>query len=324
MNTNNDLTTPLKVGIAGSGSYSVQAVNSLADNPHFTVEWALTPTPKPVGRHKTITPSSLERWAQAKNIPVVNVAKSLQPLREKIKSLPSVDYLLVVSFGYLIPNWLLELPTKAPVNVHPSSLPRWRGSSPGQFTILYGDQTASVTIMKMNNKFDQGAIIAQLPLAINSQTTQDSYYQQAFQVVAQKLPHILNVYGQQPQSTAQPTPPPDLPVARKLTRNDGFIPFLVLKLAQQGSTNPVPAKLAAQCGPVLTQLLQHQPQLTPAQLIDRATRALNPWPGVWTTTPSYKGRADVRTKIHKVTYNKSQQQITLRNIQYAGEKAKQL
>jgi methionyl-tRNA formyltransferase len=68
--------------------------------------------------------------------------------------------LLVVDFGYLIPTWLLQLPAIAPLNIHPSELPKWRGSSPGQFALLFknlGRETTqtAVTLMVMNEGLDQ-------------------------------------------------------------------------------------------------------------------------------------------------------------------------
>jgi methionyl-tRNA formyltransferase len=308
---------PMTVGFCGTGEYSVLCAQALHRDPHFQVSWVITPAPKPVGRKKVVTPSPLDSWAQQQGLPVIHVETNLKDLESAILALPAIDYLLVVSFGYLIPSWLLTLPKIGAVNVHPSDLPKYRGSSPGQFVLLYGEKTSAVSVMLMNTKFDQGAIIKQLPLTLSPLENQESYYHKAFALAQENLPHILQEYALNHQSTPQPTPSVIDPLARRLSREDGFLPYSVVLAAQQGEPQ-LDTKILSQFGPALQDLVAAQPELTPAQYLDRAMRAFHPWPGIWTIVPEYKGKQDVREKLLDGSLETNGRYI-LHTIQFEGE-----
>ena len=310
---------PWSIGFCGTGPYSVQCARALHADIRFQVTWVVTPPPKPVGRHNILTPSPLDAWATERGITVYHVGTKLNNLEGPLTEAQPIDFLLVVSFGYLIPDWLLHLPKIAPVNVHPSAIPLYRGSSPGQFALLYGETESAVSIMEMNTKFDQGAVIRQLPLPLLPLVDQQKYYDQAFSLAAENLPQILQEYAKNPVATAQASLPAHAPLARRLKRDDGFIPWSVWQAALSGEATWQPQWLA-ELGPVLAQLQQSQPDLTPAALLDRAVRALTPWPGVWTLAPEYKGKSDTRLKILSGTIDGKQYHPI--RLQYEGEPAK--
>lgn len=323
MNTKSDLFASdlsFSVGFCGSGEYSVRCAEALAQDPRFTVAWVVCPPPRPAGRGNTLQASELQLWAESKNIPVYLVEKSLSSLRSRLEALPRVEYLLVVSFGYLIPEWLLDLPSIAPVNVHPSTLPKYRGSSPGQFALLYGEKESSVSIMTMNAKFDEGAIITQLPFPLTENETQSTYYDRAFALASQQLADILAEFSQQRAATPQAQPEENLVVARRLSREDGFVPAKFLQMAQENGTRRAFELQTDDLSPALQELLQHQPELTVAQALDRAVRALTPWPGVWTIVPEYKGKHEVRLKIWSGNLVNGNYVVT--TLQYEGEPKK--
>jgi len=307
---------PMQVGFCGTGEYSVICAQALQQHPHFQVSWAITPAPKPVGRKKTITPSPLDVWAQQQGLPVIHITNQLKDLESQIATLPPIDYLLVVSFGYLIPTWLLDLPKIGAVNVHPSDLPKFRGSSPGQFVLLYGERTSAVSVMLMNTKFDQGAIIQQLPMTLSPLENQETYYQKAFALAQENLPQILQEYAIRKESTPQLTAADNAPLARRLSREDGFIPYSAVLAAQRGE--PFTTQMVIEFGPALQDLLAAQPQLTPAQCLDRAMRAFHPWPGIWTIVPEYKGKQDVRQKLIAGSLETNGRYI-LHSVQFEGE-----
>ncbi len=309
----------ITIGFCGTGEYSVVCAQALHAHPHFKVAWIITPPPKPVGRKKIITPTPLDSWASYHHIPVMHVETNLTDLKEKIAELPVIDYLLVVSFGYLIPPWLLQLPKIGAVNVHPSQLPKYRGSSPGQFALLYGEDESAVSIMLMNTKFDQGAIIKQLPFSLSPLENQESYYQKAFALAQENLPQILQEYAVSRHSTPQSMA--DLaPLARRLQREDGFIPQALIQAGQKGEL-VLKEEWIPQLGPALQELVSAQRYLSPAQLIDRALRAFTPWPGIWSLSPEYKGKKDVRVKILAGSLNG--QHFRLLQVQYEGEAPQQ-
>lgn len=311
----------LSVGFCGSGEYSVRCAEALATNEHFLIAWVITPPPRPAGRGKKLQASALQLWAEERKIPVYQVESTLTALRPTLEALPQVQYLLVVSFGYLIPEWLLQLPEIAPVNVHPSTLPKYRGSSPGQFALLYGELESSVSIMTMNAKFDEGAIITQLPLRLNEAETQTSYYDRAFALASQQLAATLLEYAQTREAQPQSALGQDAVLARRLSREDGFLPYEFLQKAQENGLQLAREHVTEELSPALQELLAHQPDLTLAQVVDRAVRAFTPWPGVWTIAPSYKDRENVRLKIWETSIT-PQGKTKLTALQYEGEPKK--
>ena len=118
----------------------------------------ITAPDKPVGRKQIITPPPVKISAQKYNIPVLQPEKILN-LKSEILNLKP-DLIIVAAYGQILPKEILEIPKYGCLNVHPSLLPRWRGSSPIQYTILNGDKETGVTIILMTEKVDQGDIIA--------------------------------------------------------------------------------------------------------------------------------------------------------------------
>lgn len=274
---------PYQVAVAGSTTHTLQCVEALLADGRFAISWILTPSPKPTGRKQLITPNPLHQFGEHHHLPVILVEHKID--QKLLQQLPVArpDFLLVVDFGYLIPETLLQLPKLAPVNVHPSDLPRWRGSSPGQFVLLYGEPNSKVTIIVMDAGMDTGPILFQQPLSVNPDWTQTEYYFQSFQSISSVLGNTLADLAEQkiqpqPQPADSPTPP-----ARRLTKEDGFVPWSALQAACQDQA----VTSTAMSSPLLqeaSQTVQSWPKL-----IEQATRALSPWPLLWTIVPTAKG-----------------------------------
>jgi methionyl-tRNA formyltransferase len=227
-------------------------------------------------------------------------------VESKVKSQKSkVDFLLVVDFGYIVPNRLLELPTIAPVNIHPSELPKYRGSSPGQFALLFGEKKSAVSVIKMNNTVDQGDIIYQEKFDVLSTWTSTDYYHFAFELIAQKLPNILS--QQPPTFIPQPIESPS-PIARRLTKDDGYISWKLLQLLMTKNYKQIDDETAR----LLNQAFEHHHNW--GETIRQATKAFSPWPMVWTIVPTVK--SDKRMKI--LSIEKSTETIKLEKVQLEG------
>jgi len=277
------------IAIAGSTNYTASCFKALSNDPRFNISWILTPPPKPVGRKKTITSTPLDIEAKKHNTKTFFVDKKIdQKLKEKINSYSAnnqIDFLLVVDFGYFIPTWLLNLPTLAPINIHPSKLPSWRGSSPAQFNILFNNKESAVTMIIMNNKLDQGSIISQQNFKVKNDWTQKEYYDHAFNLVTKNLGNTILIYQQAEQ---QPLESPTF-TARTLNKNDSFIEWKVLKEIISNKTS----KAVQLSSALLTKALEHNQSL--AITLERASKAFNPWPSLWTIVPTKKG--DRRMKL---------------------------
>lgn len=126
----------------------------------------------PQGRHLQLTPPPAKEWALKNGIEVLQPEKLKVPPFKDILTAKSpkegYDVFIVASYGKIIPKELLELPKYGVLNVHPSILPKYRGPSPIPSQILADDKEIGVTIMKMDEKMDEGPIIATQSISLKT------------------------------------------------------------------------------------------------------------------------------------------------------------
>lgn len=289
------------IAIAGTTNRTQQCAQVLLESEFFEIVWILTPIAKPVGRKQIITPNPMEIFATKNQIPTVFVEKKLDStVAETVKKLVTPDLLLVVDFGYFVPSWLLSLPKIAPLNIHPSELPRWRGSSPGQFALLFNEKKSAVTLMVMDEKLDHGAIIHQDFFAVDPSWNQTEYYAHAFNLICAHLDTKVAQFAQNPDLiTPQPNKSPT-PTAHLITKEQTYVPWniVVLACAEKNSHKielpTVKSSITkANLSPLLSQALKHNGSL--ALTLDRACKAFSPWPGLWTVIATPQG--EKRMKI---------------------------
>ncbi len=153
-----------KIVFFGTPEFAVKILEKLK-NGNYDIYAIVTVPDKKRGRGTEKTPSPAKEYAEKNKI------KILQP--EKIKNnggfLSEIkkiqpDVFVVASYGKIIPKELLDIPPKGTLNVHPSLLPRFRGPSPIQSAILCGENETGVTIMLLDEKIDEGPILAQKKL----------------------------------------------------------------------------------------------------------------------------------------------------------------
>ena len=131
---------------------------------------AVTQPDKPVGRKKTLTPPPVKEFARANGIPVY------QPERLKDGAFADTlaeldpDLIIVVAYGRILPNYILDYPKHGCVNIHASILPRWRGAAPIQRAIMAGDTLSGVTVQYMAEGIDTGDVIATVETPITEDT----------------------------------------------------------------------------------------------------------------------------------------------------------
>lgn len=161
---------------------------------------------------------------------------------------PSWDLIVVASYGKIIPKPILNIPKYGSLNLHPSLLPKYRGPSPVPATILGGDKSTGVTIIKMDEKMDHGPIVATEKISLSGQEIFPDLINKLFQLGADLLVRIIPDYvagkiNVRVQSVAAATYCP------LLTKESGYFSI----------TNP-----------------------PSSEKLDRMIRAYYPWPGVWT------------------------------------------
>ena len=121
----------------------------------------------PVGRKHILTPPPAKVWAEGRDVSVFQPT-SLRD-RTTLNPLTGTDFdlFVVVAYGKIIPEWLIDLPKHGTINVHPSLLPSLRGASPIRSALLEDRRDTGVTIMQMDSELDHGPIIAQAPASID-------------------------------------------------------------------------------------------------------------------------------------------------------------
>lgn len=260
-----------QLAIAGSTKRTKQVATTILKDDRFQLTLVITPQPRKVGRKQELINNHLHQFALDNDLPVVLVEKKIDDQVKQAVEQYELDLLLVVDFGYLIPQWLLDLPKIAPLNIHPSDLPKYRGSSPGQLVLLNGDEESAVTLMVMNDKLDEGPIITKLPFQVDSSWTQIEYYQHSFDLICEQLTDLIDQFATGAlKATKQPQLSPTA-TADRISKQDAFVPWEELAQAMTAGTKAVE--------------------------IERACRAYYPWPKLWTEVENNRGKQ--RMIIHR-------------------------
>jgi len=149
----------LNVIYAGTPEFAVPALESLLRSGHNIVA-VYTQPDRPAGRGRKLQQSPVKTCARKHDLPVYQPTRfSTQAELDKLSSF-NADLMVVAAYGLLLPAAVLSAPRLGCVNIHASLLPRWRGASPIQQAILAGDEYSGVTLMKMDQGLDTGAMIA--------------------------------------------------------------------------------------------------------------------------------------------------------------------
>jgi len=236
----------MRILFMGTAELACPCLEALAKLQQYELVGVVTQPDRPKGRDlKSSSP------------PVKIVANRLglavhQPM--KIREAASVeqiraahpDVIIVVAYGQILPNTVLEIPPRGCINVHTSLLPRWRGAAPIQYAILHGDRETGVTTMFMDEHMDTGDIILQRTEPIRLDDTSATLHDRLAVLGATTLLETINLLAagqlsRTKQDEAHAT------YAKKLTREDGRIDW---------------TKTAAQ--------------------LERQVRAFDPWPGAYT------------------------------------------
>ncbi len=159
----------------GTPDISVDVLNSL----HLfgiTPSLIITQPDRAKGRGLELTPSPVKIWAIKNQIPYLQPEK-LKEIENDLKSIDA-DWYLVVAYGKILPNWLLSIPGRKVLNIHPSLLPLYRGPSPIESALLHGDTITGVSLMILDEEMDHGPLIGQADYEINDSTTKELLYKE--------------------------------------------------------------------------------------------------------------------------------------------------
>ena len=156
----------MRVVFFGSAPIGFPLLDALLLSPEDLVVTVVTQPDRPVGRKLRLAACPVKEYALEKELPVFSPEKvgdpeSLAALREL-----QADLFMVVAYGQYIPPSVLALPAEGSINLHPSLLPRYRGSSPIQWAIANGDTVTGATILYVSEKMDAGDMILQREVPI--------------------------------------------------------------------------------------------------------------------------------------------------------------
>ena len=232
----------------GTAELSCASLEKLFSAPQIQILAVVTQPDKPKGRDLKLQPSPVKILAEKFQLPV------LQPLKARdeqfIAQLRELkpDLIVVVAYGQILPQAILDLPKFGCVNVHTSLLPKYRGAAPIQWAIADGEAETGVTIMKMDAGLDTGEIISQKRIPIlskdNSQTLHDKLAQLGAELLVETIPNFVTG-----KFLPQPQPNEGASYAAKIKKDDGRIDWNL-----------------------------------PAPKIWQRLRAFTPWPGAFTFT----------------------------------------
>ncbi len=194
----------MRVVFAGTPAFAAVSLRALLDAPDIELAGVMSQPDRPAGRGMRLSPSPVKRLALDAGLEVVTPER----LRGNAEALDWLnarkpDVLVVVAFGMILPPEGLSAPRIAPVNVHASLLPRWRGAAPIERALLAGDAETGVCIMRMDEGLDTGPVYARRATPIAPDDTGASLRERLAEMGAallvETLPRIAAGLAPQPQ-----------------------------------------------------------------------------------------------------------------------------
>ncbi|MEW6997521.1 methionyl-tRNA formyltransferase [Colwelliaceae bacterium BS250] len=170
------MSQPLNIIFAGTPDFAAKHLQALIDSEH-TVVAVYCPEDKPAGRGKKLTACAVKQLATEHNLPVEQPLNFKNEQDQQHLASYNADVMVVVAYGLLLPEVILQSPRLGCVNVHGSLLPRWRGAAPIQRALEAGDCDTGVTIMQMDKGLDTGAMLLKASCPITSTDTSASLYE---------------------------------------------------------------------------------------------------------------------------------------------------
>jgi methionyl-tRNA formyltransferase len=182
----------MKIVFMGTPDFAVPCLQTLIDNKHQVIG-VVTQPDRAKGRGNIMTPTPVKVLAEQYGIPVFQPEKVKTPeFVEKLRVL-APDVIVVVAFGQILSQALLDIPPKGCINVHGSLLPKYRGAGPIQWSIIKGDKTTGVTTMYMDKGLDTGDMIIKRKFDISELDTYETLHNKMSLIGAEVLIETLEL-----------------------------------------------------------------------------------------------------------------------------------
>ncbi len=250
----------------GTGEIGMELFIALKSDPRFELSLLITGQDKPIGRKMVLTPPKIKLKAielgvdvlQPQNIKATSTIEKIQAYHP--------DFIVVMAYGQLLSEEVLNIPKIDCLNCHTSLLPKYRGASPIQTAILNGDKETGVSLMKMAKKMDAGAVYSQFKTAIKNENTQELSGLLS-QLTAKETPNAIHAIG---QGTLKAKEQNELKVShvKKIEKSEGQINW------QED-----------------------------AEIISRKVRAFYPWPSTYTFSEDKKRLKILKAEWNNLEHN---------------------
>ena len=185
----------MKIIFPGTPDFAATHLQALLNSPQHSVIAVYTQPDRPAGRGKKMTSSPVKVLATANNLPVFQPQSLKDPEQQAILAELQADIMVVVAYGLILPQTVLDTPRLGCINVHASILPRWRGAAPIQRAIEAGDEETGVTIMQMDAGLDTGAMLSISRCAIEDHESSATLHVKLEQLGAPALLNTLTHLG---------------------------------------------------------------------------------------------------------------------------------
>ncbi|MFT5879715.1 MAG: methionyl-tRNA formyltransferase [Moritella sp.] len=294
------MSKPLRIIFAGTPDFAAKHLSALLNSAHEVIA-VYTQPDRPAGRGKKLKPSDVKQLALSSDIPVYQPKILRDETAQQVLSALNADLMVVVAYGLILPQVVLDTPRLGCINVHGSLLPRWRGAAPIQRAIWAGDAETGVTIMQMDIGLDTGAMLHKVTCPIATDETSASLYDKLAELGPQGLLETLDQISEQ-TAIAQEQDDAQANYAAKLSKEEANIDWTQSAVA-----------------------------------IERQIRAFNPWPVSYTQIAEQNvkiwqaGVIDATTDLQPGTVISATKQgiqvatgegiLNLLNLQLAGKKA---
>jgi len=291
---------PLRIIFAGTPDFAAKHLISLIESQHEIVA-VYTKEDTPSGRGKKLQASAVKTLALAHQLPVVQPASLRNEDAQQALAQFDADLMVVVAYGLILPQVVLDTPRLGCINVHGSLLPKWRGAAPIQRAVWAGDQQSGVTIMQMDKGLDTGPMLFKASLDIAADETSETLYARLAELGPTALVEAIDLLSQN-KLVAQVQDETLATYAHKLSKDEAKIDW--------------------------NQNADH---------IHRCIRAFNPWPvsyfqlndmnvKVWQASLNNEETAEAAGTVISadkkgIVVATAKGSITLLNLQFPGKKA---
>ncbi len=236
----------MRIIFAGTPEFAVPTLQMLIDTAHEVCA-VYTQPDRPAGRGRQLTPSPVKSLAVSAGIPVFQPQTlRTEEEQQQLRSL-AADLMVVVAYGVILPQTVLDTPKLGCINVHGSLLPRWRGAAPIHRALMAGDKETGVTIMKMVKKLDAGDMLHKEVCEISDYDTSSDLHDKLATMGAMGLKKVL-MQLEDGSVVAEKQDESQVTYAEKLDKSESILDWLLS-----------------------------------AQELDRKVRGLNAWPVAQTT-----------------------------------------